>query len=52
MKEVPGTPEGRSRLAASGIEAVSMTTDEFATFVRGEVTKWAKLVETSGATAD
>jgi hypothetical protein len=29
-----------------------MTTDEFATFVRSEVKKWAKLVETSGATAD
>ena len=52
MREVPGTPEGRSRLAASGIEAVSMTADEFAAFVRSEVTKWAKLVETSGATAD
>jgi tripartite-type tricarboxylate transporter receptor subunit TctC len=52
MKEVPGTPEGRAQLAAAGIEAVSMTTDEFAAFVRNEVTKWAKLVETSGATAD
>ena len=52
MKEVPGTPEGRAQLAASGIEAVSMTTDEFAAFVRNEVKKWAKLVETSGATAD
>lgn len=52
MKEVPGAPEGRAQLAAAGIEAVSMTTDEFAAFVRNEVTKWAKLVETSGATAD
>jgi tripartite-type tricarboxylate transporter receptor subunit TctC len=52
MRDVPGTPEGRARLAASGIEAVSMTTDEFAIFVRKEVDKWAKLVESSGATAD
>ena len=52
MKEIPGTPEGRAQLAAAGIEAVSMTTDEFAAFVRNEVTKWAKLVEASGATAD
>ena len=52
MREIPGTPEGRARLAASGIEAASMTTDEFATFVRSEVKKWAKLVEASGATAD
>jgi tripartite-type tricarboxylate transporter receptor subunit TctC len=52
MKEVPGTAEGQAQLAAAGIEAVSMTTDEFAAFVRNEVTKWAKLVEASGATAD
>ena len=52
MKEVPGTPEGRAQLAVAWIEAVSMTTDEFAAFVRNEVTKWAKLVEASGATAD
>ena len=52
MKEVPGTAEGRAQLAAAGIEAVSMTTDEFSEFVRNEVTKWARLVETSGATAD
>jgi tripartite-type tricarboxylate transporter receptor subunit TctC len=52
MKEVPGTPEGRAQLAAAGIEAVSMTRDEFAAFVRDEVKKWAKLVEASGATAD
>jgi tripartite-type tricarboxylate transporter receptor subunit TctC len=52
MRDVPGTSEGRARLAASGIEAVSMTTEEFATFVGNEVNKWAKLVESSGATAD
>jgi tripartite-type tricarboxylate transporter receptor subunit TctC len=52
MKEVPGTPEGRAQLAASGIEAVSMSRDQFAAFVRNEVEKWAKLVEASGATAD
>ena len=33
-------------------EAVSMTTDEFVTFVRSEVKKWAKLVEISGAKVD
>ena len=52
MKEVPGTPEGRAQLAAAGIEAVSMTTDQFAAFVRDEVQKWAKLVQASGATVD
>ncbi len=52
MKEVPGTPEGRAQLAAAGIEAASMTTDQFAAFVRDEVQKWAKLVQASGATVD
>ena len=51
-KEVPGTAEGRAQLAASGIEAVAMSTDEFARFVREQVKKWAELVEASGATAD
>ena len=52
IKQVSGSPEGKAQLAASGIEAVPMTTDEFAAFVRDEVKKWAKLVEISGATAD
>jgi tripartite-type tricarboxylate transporter receptor subunit TctC len=52
MKDVPGTAEGRALLAAAGIEAVSMTTDQFAAFVRDEVTKWSTLVEASGATAE
>ena len=29
-----------------------MTTEEFAAFVREQVTKWAKLVEISGAKVD
>jgi tripartite-type tricarboxylate transporter receptor subunit TctC len=52
MKDVPDTAEGRALLAASGIEAVSMTTDQLAAFVRDEVTKWSALVEASGATAE
>jgi tripartite-type tricarboxylate transporter receptor subunit TctC len=52
IKEVPGTAEGRAQLAASGIEAVAMSTDEFARFVREQVRKWAELVEASGARAE
>jgi tripartite-type tricarboxylate transporter receptor subunit TctC len=51
MKEVFDTPEGRAQLAASGIEAVSMTTDQYAAFIRSEVQKWGKLVQASGASA-
>jgi tripartite-type tricarboxylate transporter receptor subunit TctC len=52
MKQVPGTPEGRAQLAASGIEAVEMTPDQYASFVRDETKKYATLIEISGASAD
>ena len=52
VRQVSGSPEGKAQLAASGIEAVVMTTDEFAAFVRDEVKKWARLVEISGAKLD
>ncbi|MCC6781039.1 MAG: tripartite tricarboxylate transporter substrate binding protein [Hyphomicrobiales bacterium] len=52
MDQVPNSAEGRAQLAASAIEAVSNTTDEFAAFVRQEVDKWAKLVDISGASAE
>jgi tripartite-type tricarboxylate transporter receptor subunit TctC len=52
MKEVSGSDAGRAQLAASSIEALSMTTDEFAAFVQMEVQKFAKLVQASGATTD
>ena len=42
----------REKRRKDGIEAVSMTRDEFIAFVHSEVKKWAKLVEASGATAD
>ena len=52
IEQVNGTAEGKAQLAASGIEAVPMTRDEFAAFVRHEVKKWAKLVEISGTKLD
>jgi tripartite-type tricarboxylate transporter receptor subunit TctC len=52
IEQVNGTAEGKAQLAASGIEAVPMTRDEFAAFVRHEVKKWAKLVDISGTKLD
>jgi tripartite-type tricarboxylate transporter receptor subunit TctC len=52
MKEVFDTPEGRAQLAAAGIEAVPMTTDQFAAFIRSEVQKWSVLVKASGASVE
>jgi hypothetical protein len=48
IRQVSGTPEGKAQLAASGIEGVLMTTDEYAAFLRDEVKKSAKLVGISG----
>jgi len=52
VAQVARTPEGRERLAGSGIEAVAMTREEFSAFVRDQVKTWAKLVEISGAKLD
>jgi len=52
IRQTTTSAEGKAQLAASGIEAVTMTPDEFAAFERDEVKKWAKLVEISGAKLD
>jgi tripartite-type tricarboxylate transporter receptor subunit TctC len=47
-----GAADLRSRLDALGAEPGSMSVDAFNRYVRDEVTKWAKVVKDSGATAD
>jgi tripartite-type tricarboxylate transporter receptor subunit TctC len=42
----------RQRLFDQSVEASSNSPEEFAAFIRAEVTKWAKVVRDSGATAD
>lgn len=39
----------RDRLTAAGMEARTMPPAEFATYVRNEIAKWAKVVKASGA---
>jgi tripartite-type tricarboxylate transporter receptor subunit TctC len=45
-------PDLKQRLDALGAEPGSMSVDAFNKYVREEVTKWAKVVKDSGATAD
>jgi tripartite-type tricarboxylate transporter receptor subunit TctC len=45
-------PDLKQRLDALGAEPGSMSVDAFSKYVRDEVTKWAKVVKDSGATAD
>ena len=47
-----GAADLKQRLDALGAEPGSMSVDAFNKYVRDEVTKWAKVVKDSGATAD
>jgi tripartite-type tricarboxylate transporter receptor subunit TctC len=46
------SPETTKRLADVGITAAPGTPEQFATFIRGELAKWAKVVKEAGVTAD
>jgi tripartite-type tricarboxylate transporter receptor subunit TctC len=45
-------PGLKERFFAQGAEPVGNTPDEFAAFVRSEISKWKKVVEASGMQAD
>ncbi len=46
---VMGLPEVKSRLRNLGLEASTNTPEEFGTYLRADVAKWAKVVRESGA---
>ena len=41
-----------ARLASEGARFVAMTPDQFGSFVKAEIAKWAPVVKASGARAD
>ena len=41
-------PEVKDRLAAAGAEAVSMTPEAFAAFIKSEMAKWGKVIRDAG----
>jgi tripartite-type tricarboxylate transporter receptor subunit TctC len=45
-------PEVVKRLADQGIEATSMTPEQFAAFIKSETARWTEVVKISGAKAD
>jgi tripartite-type tricarboxylate transporter receptor subunit TctC len=47
-----GMADVRTRLDALGLEPQPVSPTEFATYLRSEVAKWAKIVKTTGITAD
>jgi tripartite-type tricarboxylate transporter receptor subunit TctC len=49
INEILKSPEVAERLAADGVEAGTGSAEDFADFIRAEVSKWAKVAESSGA---
>ena len=49
---VLNTPEMRERLAGQGAEPVGDRPDEFAAYIKTELTRWAAVVNASGAKAE
>lgn len=52
LKRALEAPEVRDRFAAQGFGAAWGTPEQYASFIRSELAKWAKVVKASGATLD
>lgn len=52
VKKIVNTPEVRERLKDDGSDPVGNSPDEYATFLREEVAKWAKVIKFAGVKAD
>ena len=52
VNEALGMADVRARLDALGLEPQPVSPKEFSDYVRSEVAKWAKIIKTTGITAD
>jgi tripartite-type tricarboxylate transporter receptor subunit TctC len=52
IERIMKLPEVQSRLAGEGLRFEATTPEQFAAFVKAELTKWAPVVKASGAKAD
>ena len=50
--KVLALPEVRNPFAIQGIEVIGGTPEQFASYIRDEITKWAKVIRLSGAKAE
>jgi tripartite-type tricarboxylate transporter receptor subunit TctC len=47
-----GHPEVKKRFATTDLEPAGSTPEQFGTFVRSEIAKWAKVIKESGITPE
>jgi len=52
LVKTAATPEFRDRLTSQGYDVLSSTPEQMAVSIRGEITKWGKVVKASGAKVD
>jgi tripartite-type tricarboxylate transporter receptor subunit TctC len=50
--KVLALPDVRERLVSQGIDPVGNTPDQFAAYIRAEIVKWAKIIKSTGVTAE
>jgi tripartite-type tricarboxylate transporter receptor subunit TctC len=52
IAKIMQAPDMKQRLAADGLVAVGGTREQFASHVKVEIAKWAKVIQQSGARVD
>ncbi len=52
LHEVLKEPEVQTRFRSLGLDIIGSKPEEFSTFLRGDIVKWAKVIKDSGAKAD
>lgn len=52
INPILGVPDVKSRLDSMGLETKPGSPEAFAAYLKSEVTKWAKIIKTTGITAD
>ena len=50
--KVLALPEVRDRLVNQGIDPVGNTPEQFAAYIQSEIVKWAKIIKSTGVTAE
>lgn len=52
VRKIMQTPEMQEKMKADGLIAVGGTREQFSNYIKSDMTKWSKVISTSGATVD